>query len=40
VADTVFVGGALKVELTVWLKLLLELAVLDGETVAIIVIGA
>ena len=35
-ADTVFVGVALKVELTVWLKLLLELAVLDGEILTVL----
>jgi hypothetical protein len=37
VADTVFVGLALSVGLTVWLKLLLGVAVLDGEIVTLLV---
>ena len=38
-ADTVFVGLALRVEVTVWLKLLLGLALLVEEIVCVFVIG-
>lgn len=39
-ANIVYVGHVLKVELPVWLAVLLEVAVVDGERVDILVVGA